>query len=423
MPNIQTNSGTKAMRKIQLGVETTPGTPVPATALWRGVGVLEDLRQIIFPKEDIGIGPGADRSYLASLGGKLTLAPIEETFEQGPYLFEMGAKKLGTGVADGAGSGKIYSYPFWTTPANKLTQPTLGIRTVEAGDDMGVEIMEFGFADTITLDGKGDGGWMMSGTLMGRQLTAVAVLNAATIAFDNTHHITDSASGFKVANGFSASMIVKVLGSTSNDGIYTVTARADGQLTVTETTATEAAGNTISVAQYFTGGPTGLTVPTVEDIAFGNTKLFIDLVGGTIGTTQVTNSLLSCTVNIKTGIMGKDTGDGNLYFNHLEFVPEDITVKMSFLYNGNSQAERAAFRAQTPRLIRIRSLGSLLTTAGTIYTNKTRDIDLAGKWEKWDPIGEQNGSDIISGTFHAKYNSTAAKYCVVTYVNQLASLP
>jgi hypothetical protein len=423
MPNIQTNSGTKALRKIQFGAEATPGTPIAATALWRGVGVAEDMRQVIFPKEDIGVAPGVDRSYLASLGAKVNLAPIEETFEQGPYLFEMGCKKIGTGIADGAGSGKIYSYPFWTTPANKLTQPTLGIRTVEAGDDMGIEVMEFGFADAITLDGKGDGGWMMSGTLMGRQITAAAVINATTVSFDNANHILDSASGFKVANGFSASMVVKVIGSVSNDQICAVTARTDGQLTVTQTTATEAAGNTITVAQYFSGGPAGLTVPTVEDIAFGNTKLFIDAVGGTIGTTQVTNSLLSCTVTIKTGIMGKDTGDGNLYFNHLEFVPEDITVKMSFLYNGNSQAERANYRNQVARLIRIQSQGSALTTAGTTYTYKTRNIDLAGKWEKFDPIGEQNGSDIIAATFHAKYNATAAKYCVVTYVNQLASLP
>ena len=423
MPNINFNSGTKAMRKIQFGLEVTPGTPVVATALWRGVGVLEDLRQLVFPKEDIGIGPGVDRSYIASLGGKLTLAPIEETFEQGPYLFEMGAKKLGTGVADGAGTGKIYTYPFWTTPANKLTQSTLGIRTTEAGDDVGMEIMEFGYADTITLDGKGDAGWMMSGSIQGGQVTAGAVNTAATISFDATHHILDSGNGFTVAKGYAATMIVKVMGSALNDGIYTVTARTDGQLTVTENTATESAANTVTVIQFFTGGPSGLAVPAVEDIPFGGTKLFIDAVGGTIGTTQVTNSLLSCTVNIKTGISGKDTGDGTLYFSHLEFVPEDITVKMSFLFNGNSALERLNFRNQLARLIRIQSQGSLLTTAGTTYTYKTRNIDLAGKWEKFEPIGEQNGSDIISGTFHAKYNATAAKYCQVVYVNQLAALP
>ncbi|MGA2504197.1 MAG: hypothetical protein ABSG01_08925 [Anaerolineales bacterium] len=419
MPNINTNSGTKAMRKIQLGVETTPGTPVVATALWRGVGVAEDSRLISFPKEDIGVAPGVDRSYLASLGGKINLAPIEETFEQGPYLFEMGCKKLGTGVADGGGTGKIYTYPFWSTPANKLTQSLLGIRTVEAGDDMGLEIMEFAYADSIVLDAKGDGGWMMSGTLMGRQLTAGLAVTATTISFDASHHILDSGNGLA---GFATPIIIKVIGSNLNDGIYTVTTTAAGQLTVTETTVTESAGNTITIIKYFTGGPAGLAVPTVEDIAFGGTKLFVDPVGGTLGATQVTNSLLSCTVTIKTGIVGKDTGDGVYYFSHLEFVPEDITVKMSFLYNGNAQGERANFRSQTPRLIRVQSQGSALTTPGA-YSYKTRNIDLAGKWDKFDPIGEQNGSDIISGSFHAKYNATAAKYCVVTYVNQLASLP
>jgi hypothetical protein len=419
MPNINLNSGTKAMRKIQLGLETTPGTLVPATALWRGVGSLEDTRVIAFPKEDIGVAPGIDRSYLVSLDGKLNLAPIEETFEQGPYLFEMGCKKVGTGTADGGGTGKIYTYPFWSTPANKLLQTTLGIRSVEAGDDMGMERMEFAYADSITLDGKGDGAWMMSATLMGRQLTAGIAYTAATISFDTSHHILDSANLLGV---FTTPMIVKVIGSNLNDGIYTVTTTAAGQLTVTENTVTESAGNTITIIQYFTGGPAGLAVPAVEDIAFGGTKLFIDAAGGTIGTTQVTNSLLSCTVNIKTGIVGKNTGDGMFYFSHLEFVPEDITVKMTFLYNGNSQAERANFRSQVARLIRIQSQGSALTTPAT-YSYKTRNIDLAGKWEKWDPIGEQNGSDIISATFHAKYNATAAKYCIVTYVNQLASLP
>jgi hypothetical protein len=419
MPNINLNSGTKAMRKIQFGVEATPGTLVAATALWRGVGVAEDTRLIAFPKEDIGMGPGMDRSYLVSLDAKINLAPIEETFEQGPYLFEMGCKKLGTGVADGGGTGKIYSYPFWSTPANKLTQALLGIRSVEAGDDMGMERMEFGYADSIILDGKADGAWMMSGTLMGRQLTAGLAYTATTISFDASHHILDSAN---LLAPFATPMIVKVIGSNLNDGIYTVTATAAGQLTVTETTVAESAGNTITIIQYFTGGPTGLAVPAVEDIAFGGTKLFIDPVSGTLGATQVTNSLLSCTVTFKAGIVGRNTGDGVFYFSHLEFTPEDITVKLSFLYNGNSQAERAAFRAQTPRLIRIQSQGSALTTPAT-YSYKTRNIDLAGKWEKWDPIGEQNGSDIIAGSFHAKYDSTAAKYCVVTYVNQLASLP
>jgi hypothetical protein len=419
--NINTNSGSKAMRKIQMGLETTPGTAVPATALWRGPGLLTDNRQIVYPKEDIGIGPGTDRVYIPFLGAGLALSPIEETFEQALYLFELGAKKVGTGVADGAGSGKIYTYPFWYSQANKPNQAAIGVRTFEAGDDVHFEKMEFGCADTITLDGKGKGAWMMSANLLGRQVTIGAVLTGVTIGFDNTHHITDSGSGFTVLAGFPATGIVKVIGSALNDGIYTVTTRADGQLTVTENTATEAAGNTITVMVYFTGGPAGLTLPAVEDIPFGGSKLFIDAIGGTIGSTQMAG-LLAATLTIKTGIVGQETASG-IVFDHLEFVPEDITLKMTFLMNNGAITEKKNWQTKVPRLVRIQSIGSALTTPGTTYSYKTRNIDLAGVWDKFDAIGDQNGVDIVTGTLHAKYDATAAKYCQILYVNQVTALP
>jgi hypothetical protein len=417
--NINTNSGSKAMRKIQMGLEVTPGTIVPATALWRGTGVLTDNRQIVYPKEDIGIAPGADRAYIPFLGAGLALAPIEENFEQGPYLFELGAKKVGTGVADGAGSGKIYTYPFWYSQANKPTQAQIGVRTFEAGDDMHFEKMEFGFADTITLDGKSKGAWMMSASLLGRQVTIGPTYTAATISFTNSHSIADSATGLAL---FPTGVIVKVIGSNLNDGIYTVTTGAAASLTVTETTVTEAAGNMITITQFFTGGGAGLALPAVEDVPFGGSKLYIDAIGGTIGTTQMAG-LLAATLTIKTGIVGQETANGAITFDHLEFTPEDITLKMTFLLQSGAMAEKKNWQNKVSRLLRIQSVGSALTTPGTTYSYKTRNIDLAGVWDKFDAIGDQNGVDIISATLHAKYNATAAKYCQVVYVNQVAALP
>jgi hypothetical protein len=61
-----------------------------------------------------------------------------------------------------------------------------------------------------------------------------------------------------------------------------------------------------------------------------------------------------------------------------------------------------------------------LTTAGTFTTKKVR-IDLAGKWESFDKIGEVNGNDIVTGTFRAGYNPTAAKFAEIKVVNQTAS--
>ena len=421
--NLNTNSGSKAMRKIQMGAETVLGTPVPATALWRGTGALTDNRQVVYPKEDVGIAPGADRVYIPFLGASLALSPIEENFEQGPYLFELGAKKVGSGVADGAGSGKIYNYPFWYNASNKPTQAGIGVRTFEAGDDMHFEKMEFGFADTITLDGKGKDAWMMSGTLLGRQVTIGAVYTAATISFTNSHSIADSANGLAV---FPTGVIVKVIGSNLNDGIYTVTTGVAASLTVTETTVTEAAGNTITIIQFFTGGAAGLPLVAVEDIPFGTSKLFIDAVGGTIGTTQML-SLQAATLTIKTGIVGQEAANGSITFDHLEFEPEDITLAMTFLMTnsllGSAITEKKNWQTKLPRLVRIQSTGSALTTPGTSYSVKTRNIDLCGVWDKFDAIGDLNGVDIVKGTLHAKYDATAAKYCNITYVNQVASLP
>ena len=41
----------------------------------------------------------------------------------------------------------------------------------------------------------------------------------------------------------------------------------------------------------------------------------------------------------------------------------------------------------------------------------------------FDALGEQDGNNIVKGTFRARYDATAAKYCTITLVNELASVP
>jgi len=75
-----------------------------------------------------------------------------------------------------------------------------------------------------------------------------ALLTGVTISFSATtgNHILDSGSGFVTA-GFEVGDKVIVSGSANNDGVYTVTAVAAGDLTVTETVTTETAGASITV--------------------------------------------------------------------------------------------------------------------------------------------------------------------------------
>lgn len=171
-------AGIKRLKYIQFGLETTPGTPVAATRVWRGKGSLEDTREVIWVPEDVGIVGGTDLTYTPRLGGALKLDAVEATFEQLPYLLAAGVKNVTTGVADGSGEGKIYAYPFPTTTLN-----TISTYTVECGDDLAAdqERAAYAFVTGFTIEGKAGEAVMMSGEMVTREVTLSAKTPTATI--------------------------------------------------------------------------------------------------------------------------------------------------------------------------------------------------------------------------------------------------
>src|SRR3990172_1851217 len=224
-------AGVKLLRKLQLGREATAGTSRASNTHWRGVGglgVVEEKGEIKFPDENVGIIGGTDRSYISKLAGAISFESVEATFEQFPHILEAGVKLVGTGVADGPGSGKIYAYPFPTTALN-----TIKTYTIEGGDNQQAEEMEYAFVDSFKLSGNPGEALMMDAQWIGRQ-----VINTT-----------------------------------------------------------------------FTGA---ISIPTVEEILFTKSKLYIDAVGGTLGTTLVSDTLLGFEFSVKTGIIPKLTANGQL---------------------------------------------------------------------------------------------------------------
>lgn len=329
-------AGIKALRKIQLGKETTAGTSVAATALWRGMGTIEDQLEIVFPEEDIGVISGTDRTYIPKLLAAITFDEVEATFEQLPYPLSAGIANTTTGVTDTNGSGKIYTYTMTTS-----TQASVQTYTIEGGDDQQEEEMEYSFVPSFTLSGKAGEAWKISADWQGRQVTP----------------------------------------------------------------------------STFTGS---IAVPSVEEMLFSKTKLYIDAT--TIGTTQKTNTLLEATLNVNTGLVPVFTADGNLYFSFVKQTMPEVTLDITFEHDGTSVAEKAAWRAQTARLIQLTCEGSTLTTAGSTYSVKTGIIKLAGKWEAFEKIDEQDGNDIVKGTLRARWHSTSNQFMTMILVNQLSSL-
>lgn len=330
--------GIKLLRKLQLGRETTAGTAVAATTIWRGMGTLEDQREMVFVEEDIGYLSGVDRSYQPKLQAALSMPSVPATFEQLPHILDA-AIGVATPAPDSTGSGDVYSYAFPTTAA-----PTLKTYTIEGGDNEAVEEMEYAFVQSFTLEGSAGEALMVSAEWLGRQVAPSA---------------------------------------------FTTTA----------------------------------TLPDVEEILFSKGKLYIDAADGTIGTTQKSSTLLSATLNANTGNVPVFTADGELFFTFVKTVGSEITLDITFEHDGTATAEKAAWRAQTPRLIRLQFEGSTLTTAGD-YTKKTLTIDLAGRWESFAALEDQDGNDVVTGTFRARYNATAALYAeMVVVADDMAALP
>ncbi len=167
----------------------------------------------------------------------------------------------------------------------------------------------------------------------------------------------------------------------------------------------------------FTGAA---TIPTVYEILFSKSKLYLDAIGGTIGTTEKSCTLMGASLKVNTGIKPRFAANGDTYFCQAVMTKPEVLLDVTFEHNSTAVAEKLNWRNQTPRLLRINCDGNALTTAGT-FNNKTLRIDLAGKWEKFEKIGESDGNDIINATFRAGYDSTAAKFAEIKVVNETAS--
>ena len=170
----------------------------------------------------------------------------------------------------------------------------------------------------------------------------------------------------------------------------------------------------------FTGA---LTPPTVESCLFGKTKLYIDASTATAGTTVKSNTLLEASLKVTTGWVPVFTADGALYFSFVKNIGPEITLDITFEHDAIGAAQKVAWRAGTPQVIRLLCEGTSVATQGTLYTYKSLIVDLWGKWEKIEAIDEIDGNDVVKGTFRGRYMVDPGKFCTVTVANELTTLP
>lgn len=334
--------GIKSLRQIQMSRESAIGVPTTDYTVWRGVGVLDDQREVVFADEDIGIFGGTDRQYIPKKMGEFQMEDTPATFEQVGHIFDAGIYEATPTADTGAGTGYIRTYTMPITTAKSSSDlQTYGFK---GGDNIAVEYGNAAFVKSFTFSGNA-----------GEALTMSATWETRSIESDS-------------------------------DGFVTA------------------------------------TTPTVEEILFSKAKLYIDDTTDTIGSTQITGAFIAMNLEATTGWQSIFSGDGSIEYSALKQVMPEITLAVTFEHTAAGVvAEKAKWRAGTSRLIRIILEGSALTAAGA-YTYKTLIFDLAGRWENFDPMGDEDGDNVVSGNFRCRYNSTAAKFFEVVLVNEVATL-
>ena len=175
-------------------------------------------------------------------------------------------------------------------------------------------------------------------------------------------------------------------------------------------------GRQVSVTDW----TTGIALASVEEIIFNKGILSIDASGGTIGATVKSGTLIDMDFHAVTGLIAYQTSSGQLYFYATKQIGPEITLAITFEHDGTAVAEKAACKAKTGRLIRIYWEGSVVDDG---VTERKLQIDMAGKWAKFDVIGEKDGNNIVAGTFNVREITADALYCNLVIVNALSALP
>lgn len=168
----------------------------------------------------------------------------------------------------------------------------------------------------------------------------------------------------------------------------------------------------------------GVAIPTVEDILFGNTKLYINAVSSAFGTTQKTGTLNAFELKISKVHQIKPVTDGTgVYYVATKWnTTYEVELKLTLEHDSVAVAEDAARVARTHRAIRLIATGTAFATPGTTYSVKTAILDICGTYSEPMTYKAEDGNILTEHTLKNHYDATLANRGKIVIANELAAL-
>jgi len=176
------------------------------------------------------------------------------------------------------------------------------------------------------------------------------------------------------------------------------------------------------------GGFTAAAIPAIPagELPTQKGKLYLDAIGGTYGSTQVSNLLIAGQMDYEILWKPVFTMDGNLYFAYPSYTGHKVSGQLSFLHDTGSDGntgQKANWRNQTALKMRLDWTGDTVATPGTTYSARHIILDAPIMLLNPGPLGDSDGNDIVVFKFRSRYNTTGGDQGKAIIVNEITPLP
>lgn len=169
--------GPFSMNKTALGRESTFGTGVAATTIYRApFAMVENASERVIVDENVGLLVQAERAYDIKHAGRLAMPATELTFEQVLHILEAGVK-----AATPTGSG-TYTYTYAYPTDNSVPTPkSYTIETYNSLADVDALEMNGCLVEEFTFEANAQEAWKMSATWFGRRPVTTTPTTLSTL--------------------------------------------------------------------------------------------------------------------------------------------------------------------------------------------------------------------------------------------------